>query len=333
VIFFDTSQAQGSIPSFHDATPTASSDECSSTTAGSTTTSRKKRNAKGDGPTRNGTTENNAEAVIGNSHQCPVVGLSLRSAALGVTEKDFSFTEANMERYIAHYPQGKFFDFDEQGSGINSSDERSERSEAELSDKTVSSSATVRKARTTKDRFVPTELLKVLPSVRSLIFLPLWDPTSERWTACSFIWTMASGRLMNSESEFPYLKAFGNTITSEIARWSALRSDRAKTTFIASISHELRSPLHGILGSVEFLRDSVSTPYQQSLVASIETCGKTLLDTIDHVLDYAKINKLRSANAKRKQKGGKRNRLPAENSILGVTTVFNLSQLVEEVYL
>lgn len=280
---------------------------------------------------KNGTTEDNAEAAPGDSHPCPVVALSLRSAELGVTDKDFLFTEANMERYIARYPQGKFFNFDEEGLGINSSDEKSEKSEAEQSDKTASSTTTIRKARTRKDRFIPTELLKVLPSVRSLIFLPLWDPTSERWTACSFIWTMASGRLMNSESEFPYLKAFGNTITSEVARWSAQRSDRAKTTFIASISHELRSPLHGILGSVEFLRDSVSSPYQQSLVDSIETCGKTLLDTIDHVLDYAKINKLRSANAKRKQKGGRRSKLPAENSILGVTTVFNLSQLVEEV--
>ena len=89
--------------------------------------------------------------------------------------------------------------------------------------------------------------------------------------------------------------------------------------------------MHGILGSVEFLRDSISSPYQQSLVSSIETCGRTLLDTIDHVLDYAKINKLRSASARRKQLGSKRRKGPAENSILGVTTVFNLSQLVEEV--
>lgn len=335
MVFFDTSQAQGTIPSFHEASPTASSDECSSTTAGSATTYKKKKKARGyvgRSNGNNGGSEDNPEAAPGDSHPCPVVGLSVRSAEIGVTAKDFLFTETNMERYIARYPQGKFFNFDEQGYGINSSDEKSERSEAEQSDKMDTSTATIRKMRTRKDRFIPTELLKVLPSVRSLIFLPLWDPTSERWQAGAFIWTMATGRLMNSDTELPYLKAFGNTITSEIARWNAQRSDRAKTTFIASISHELRSPLHGILGSVEFLRDSVSSPYQQSLVSSIETCGRTLLDTIDHVLDYAKINKLRSASAKRKTRSGsKRNRGPADNSILGVTNVFNLSQLVEEV--
>lgn len=273
----------------------------------------------------------NEETLRGESHPCPVVGLSLRAAYTGVSESDFSFTEAAMERYITRYPHGKFFNFDEEGTGINSSDDRSEKSEPELSDKTLGSNNAVRRTRIGKDRFIPTEMLKVLPSVRSLIFLPLWDPASERWAAGGFIWTMATGRLMNPESELPYLKAFGNTITSEVARWNAQRSDRAKTTFIASISHELRSPLHGILGSVEFLREIVSNPYQQTLVSSIETCGRTLLDTIDHVLDYAKINKLRSASVKHKRRGGRRSRLPAENSILGVTTVFDLSQLVEEV--
>lgn len=331
VVFFDTSQASSSNPSFDNiATPAASSDDCSSTTAGSTTTLKKKRKGK---DRQNGSTETadpSFDAASVESHPCPVVGLSLRSGT-GVSREDFSFTEASMERYIARYPKGKFFTFDEEGIGINSSDEKSEKSEAEQSDRMGASVNTLRKNRTRKDRFVPTELLRVLPNVRSLIFLPLWDPTSERWTAGSFIWTMATGRLMNSETELPYLKAFGNTITSEVARWNAQKSDRAKTTFIASISHELRSPLHGILGSVEFLRDSISSPYQQSLVSSIETCGRTLLDTIDHVLDYAKINKLRSASARRKQLGSKRRKGPAENSILGVTTVFNLSQLVEEV--
>jgi len=138
---------------------------------------------------------------------------------------------------------------------------------------------------------------------------------------------------MCPENELPYLQAFGNSITSEVARLSAQTADRAKTTFIASISHELRSPLHGILGSVEFLRDTVASAYQESLVSSIDTCGKTLLDTIDHVLDHAKINKLRNTGARRRQRGaeGRTRRLPADNSILGVTADFDLAQLVEEV--
>ena len=129
--------------------------------------------------------------------------------------------------------------------------------------------------------------------------------------------------------ELPYLKAFGNCITSEIARSNAQKLNRAKTTFIASISHELRSPLHGILGSTELLYDSIKSDYQHSLVSSIETCGRTLLDTIDHVLDYAKINRLQNATSRGKSRS--KRSLSGDNSILGTTANFNLAQLVEEV--
>jgi len=42
---------------------------------------------------------------------------------------------------------------------------------------------------------------------------------------------------------------------SEVSRLSALVASQLKADFISSISHELRSPLHGILASVEFARD------------------------------------------------------------------------------
>ena len=42
---------------------------------------------------------------------------------------------------------------------------------------------------------------------------------------------------------------------AEVSRLSALVTSQLKVDFISSISHELRSPLHGILASVEFLED------------------------------------------------------------------------------
>ncbi|RYP92606.1 hypothetical protein DL770_001248 [Monosporascus sp. CRB-9-2] len=342
VVFFDTS-ATAIAGMYESSSPIGSSDEdpTSSTTdfftADSTASMARRRKNRGKKNDASGDEENGIDLATGlptemESKSCPVAGLSLRSCETTLSEKDFSFTEAGMERYIMRYPYGKFFNFDEDGAGVNSSDERSEKSEAETSDNRTTPGKVSQRIRRKRERFVPTELLRVLPNVRSLIFLPLWDPASERWVAGCFIWTTAVGRLMNPENELPYLKAFGDSITSELARWNALKSDRAKTTFIASISHELRSPLHGILGSVEFLKDTVTSAYQNSLVSSIETCGRTLLDTIDHVLDYAKINKLQNARSRRKRRGeGRAKRLPEDNSILGVTTDFDLAQLVEEV--
>jgi signal transduction histidine kinase len=337
VVFFDTSAAGIKGGLYDDGASDASSDESVTNnttdfdTADSTATTRRRRRQKvtfaGDAAS------DHRHSSDADSKACPVVGLSLRQGAAAIAHKDFAFNEAAMERYIHRYPFGKFFNYNEEGIGINSSDEKSERSETDQSDRTATSPTGQPRRRKRRERFIPTEFLKVLPNVRTLIFLPLWDPSSERWVAGGFIWTTQAGRLMSPENELPYLQAFGNSITSEVARLSAQKADRAKTTFIASISHELRSPLHGILGSVEFLRDTVASAYQDSLVSSIETCGKTLLDTIDHVLDHAKINKLRNTGARKNKRGaeGRTRRLPSDNSILGVTADFDLAQLVEEV--
>lgn len=67
-------------------------------------------------------------------------------------------------------------------------------------------------------------------------------------------------------------------------------ADKAKGDFISSVSHELRSPLHGILASAEFLADTDLDSFQRSFVDTIESCGRTLLDTINHVLDFSKLN-------------------------------------------
>jgi signal transduction histidine kinase len=53
---------------------------------------------------------------------------------------------------------------------------------------------------------------------------------------------------------------------------------------------EFRSPLHGILASAEFLRDSHLDASQIEFISTIQNCSGTLLDTINHVLDYSKIN-------------------------------------------
>ncbi|KAH5550629.1 hypothetical protein HBI25_190070 [Parastagonospora nodorum] len=332
VVFFDTSAA-GITGQLHNFDRQANSSDESAThnttdfDTGDSTTSRRRRRQNAIFH------ERSVDAALAQSKACPVAGLSLRNGNASLVHADFAFTEATMERYIHRYPFGKFFNYNEEGVGFNSSDEKSQTSETDQSDRTQTEASNLPiKNRKRRERFIPTEFLQVLPNVRTLIFLPLWDPASERWVAGGFIWTTQAGRLMSPENELPYLQAFGNSITSEVARLTAQKADKAKTTFIASISHELRSPLHGILGSVEFLRDTVSSAYQESLVSSIETCGKTLLDTIDHVLDYAKINKLRSTNSQRKQRNDKRQkRSPADNSMLGVTADFDLAQLVEEV--
>jgi signal transduction histidine kinase len=66
-------------------------------------------------------------------------------------------------------------------------------------------------------------------------------------------------------------------------------ADRAKGIFISNISHELRSPLHGILASAEVLSDTQLDVLQRTFIDTVGSCGRTLLEVINHVLDFGKL--------------------------------------------
>ncbi len=90
--------------------------------------------------------------------------------------------------------------------------------------------------------------------------------------------------------DFSYFSVFSNSVMMEVARLELVASDRAMSDCISSISHEIRSPLHGILGSAELLRETISTPDQNHIMGMIENCGQTLLQTMDQILDDSKVN-------------------------------------------
>lgn len=63
----------------------------------------------------------------------------------------------------------------------------------------------------------------------------------------------------------------------------------ARSEFLATISHEVRTPLNGILGNIDLIRDKGLDDEQLRHLRVIEQSGYTLLQLINDVLDYAKI--------------------------------------------
>lgn len=135
-----------------------------------------------------------------------------------------------------------------------------------------------------------TLLSKVFPNARQIIFLPLWDARSSRWHSGCFVFNTHAYPVFTVESELSYISSLTNSVMVEICRLDSIAAGQVKSDFISSISHEFRSPLHGILASAEFLHDSELDTTQKELISTIQSCGSTLLDTINHVLDYSKIN-------------------------------------------
>ncbi|RDW78899.1 hybrid sensor histidine kinase/response regulator [Aspergillus mulundensis] len=229
---------------------------------------------------------------------CTLLGRALRETVNpGESPHDWNITERVLDDLMASFPQGQIFD---------------------LSDLPAQESSPLSDPVTALCR----DLAACFPNANSVLFSPIWDWNKSRWLAGTLVWTSDIFRALGAE-ELHYFKAFGDSIISEVARvdWSAIQ--KSKSAFMSSVSHELRSPLHGILASAELLGTTALPPEQQHLVDMVESCGLTLLDTLNHLLDFSGINNLSALED------------PAQGlSDAGMTSLetdFDLGDLVEEV--
>jgi signal transduction histidine kinase len=96
--------------------------------------------------------------------------------------------------------------------------------------------------------------------------------------------------VFSNDTELVFLIAFNDVLMAEVTRLEAQMESKAKSDFISSISHELRSPLQGILCGIDLLSEQNSADLP--ILSQIEMCSTTLLEVINHLLDFAKVNNL-----------------------------------------
>ena len=90
-----------------------------------------------------------------------------------------------------------------------------------------------------------------------------------------------------------FLRDITERLKAEAALHASLEQaragERAKTHFLAVMSHEMRTPLNGILGVVDLMRDSVTTEKNRHYLALLEKSGQVLLEHVNEVLDITVI--------------------------------------------
>lgn len=74
-----------------------------------------------------------------------------------------------------------------------------------------------------------------------------------------------------------------------IAYQAAESANEAKTDFLLSMSHDIRTPMNAILGYTQLMRDKLTDPELLHYRDMIEQSGELLLSIINNVLDMARI--------------------------------------------
>ncbi|KAK4240458.1 hybrid signal transduction histidine kinase B [Achaetomium macrosporum] len=183
--------------------------------------------------------------------------------------------ELSLQRFIRAYPDGHIFTADELGPiddsyGVGKLFQSKPEADQESS----------------RLRSDIAALFRIVPAAKYVIFLPLRHFQRECWYAAALGWVEDPLRAFDV-TDIGLVRAFGNSVMAEVSRLEALAASRAKSDFVSSLSHELRSPLHGIMATSELLRDELSDRSLLSTLDMLESCATALLDTFNNLLDHA----------------------------------------------
>jgi signal transduction histidine kinase/ActR/RegA family two-component response regulator len=129
------------------------------------------------------------------------------------------------------------------------------------------------------------KMLRMLEAASSAV-----GSSVERWEVDAAL-LQANAELKKQTEELRRIQRVTISLMEDarIAQKQAARASAAKSEFLAVMSHEMRTPLNGILGFTDILLGEDDPEMLRETASIIRESGKVLLDLISDVLDFSKI--------------------------------------------
>jgi signal transduction histidine kinase len=137
------------------------------------------------------------------------------------------------------------------------------------------------------DLEVSEALDKSFQSSQQLLIMPLFDVLRNSTAAICVGWLNDYSRVYLDQSDLPFVSAFCMSIMSEVLWLETQMLEQVKSDFLGSISHEMKTPLHQTLGTLDLLLQTICSDEQCELVVNARFGATQLLETIDKVLQYS----------------------------------------------
>ena len=140
------------------------------------------------------------------------------------------------------------------------------------------------------ERFQDNPLVSDEPHVRFYVGAPLFTSTGH---ALGTLCVIDKEPHELNEQQIESLRA----LARQVIRLFELRKEktrldevtRAKSAFMANISHEIRTPINGVIGMSNLLLGSVHESVHVEQLKIIRSCGNALLNLVNDILDFSKL--------------------------------------------
>jgi signal transduction histidine kinase len=140
------------------------------------------------------------------------------------------------------------------------------------------------------DNAMSKELSQAFPEAEQIILMPLWDTYYESNIGAVLGFAYDRLRAYLGPNDLSSISAFCLTLMTQVRRLEVQAMEQIKSDLLGSVSHEMRTPLHGILSNLELLAETSFNKHQHALLEMAQYSGVALLDSIDRLLDFSKVS-------------------------------------------